>query len=455
MNALELQRRGDDDFCQSPRSVPALDGRVSRIQHKTRQETGHPLPPRPLCNDILARAVDQACVSFNKQSSPWTFQRHGNGGGAQGSASLWFVHASKRNESKYSTTTSASKNTRDQFTTSFSIAYSTWDGRILYVDEWDTEAHTSIKNGVPRVISPVLASIALQLHCTRILWQHIEDASEFLETPTVEPELLQGWLTLFWYPDSFRNFYDPSLLQTEAASTNGALARLHRTQREGSDRSPFSIQKSIQLSLGPLNKRSNKNRFRVRLARSNGNPDANAQDLRDICRLVQGSADYGNDPDAINVGSAHYQLDGDSLFFCLLLQQEQNAIYSKDSEEMQYRTCGMAFCYLGQRHEDNRITADSDASDKPRLFLYLEDLFIEPQHRKCGGGVLLMQSLAAIAIALDCSLIQWQALDWNTPALSFYQNKLGAVIQTGLYTSHYMGVEALEAIANSSGVSAS
>ena len=57
--------------------------------------------------------------------------------------------------------------------------------------------------------------------------------------------------------------------------------------------------------------------------------------------------------------------------------------------------------------------------------LYLEDLFVRPAHRAHGIGRALLRELARIAQARDCGRMEWAVLDWNEPALGFYQT-LGA-----------------------------
>jgi GNAT superfamily N-acetyltransferase len=58
--------------------------------------------------------------------------------------------------------------------------------------------------------------------------------------------------------------------------------------------------------------------------------------------------------------------------------------------------------------------------------LYLEDLFVKPGHRRRGVGRALLRHLAALAVARGCGRFEWTALDWNKPALAFYQS-LGAI----------------------------
>jgi GNAT superfamily N-acetyltransferase len=57
--------------------------------------------------------------------------------------------------------------------------------------------------------------------------------------------------------------------------------------------------------------------------------------------------------------------------------------------------------------------------------LYLEDLFVRPPFRKRGIGKALLTYLAKIAVEKGCGRYQWQVLDWNTPAILFYES-LGA-----------------------------
>lgn len=53
--------------------------------------------------------------------------------------------------------------------------------------------------------------------------------------------------------------------------------------------------------------------------------------------------------------------------------------------------------------------------------LYLEDLYVSPEHRKRGAGKALFKSLARIAVDRDCGRFEWSVLDWNQPAIDFYE----------------------------------
>ena len=59
--------------------------------------------------------------------------------------------------------------------------------------------------------------------------------------------------------------------------------------------------------------------------------------------------------------------------------------------------------------------------------IYLEDLFVEPACRGVGVGKALITYLAKLAVERDCGRLEWSVLDWNQPAIDFYQS-LGAVM---------------------------
>jgi GNAT superfamily N-acetyltransferase len=58
--------------------------------------------------------------------------------------------------------------------------------------------------------------------------------------------------------------------------------------------------------------------------------------------------------------------------------------------------------------------------------LYLEDLYIKPEHRGKGYGEKMLRKLAHIAKERNCGRFEWSVLDWNEPSIQFYK-KLGAV----------------------------
>jgi GNAT superfamily N-acetyltransferase len=57
--------------------------------------------------------------------------------------------------------------------------------------------------------------------------------------------------------------------------------------------------------------------------------------------------------------------------------------------------------------------------------IYLEDLFVEPEHRGKGIGKALLARLAKITVERGYGRLEWAVLDWNTPSIEFYRS-LGA-----------------------------
>lgn len=60
--------------------------------------------------------------------------------------------------------------------------------------------------------------------------------------------------------------------------------------------------------------------------------------------------------------------------------------------------------------------------------LYLEDVYIDPAHRKQGLGGFVLKQLAKKALELDCARFEWVVLDWNQNAIDFYEHH-GATVQ--------------------------
>ncbi|WAL61590.1 GNAT family N-acetyltransferase [Thermocoleostomius sinensis] len=59
--------------------------------------------------------------------------------------------------------------------------------------------------------------------------------------------------------------------------------------------------------------------------------------------------------------------------------------------------------------------------------LYLEDLFVLPDYRSQGIGKALLRYIAQLALQRDYGRIEWSVLDWNAPAIGFYQ-RMGATV---------------------------
>ncbi len=77
--------------------------------------------------------------------------------------------------------------------------------------------------------------------------------------------------------------------------------------------------------------------------------------------------------------------------------------------------------------------------------LYLEDLFVTPAARGQGAGKAIFQHLANIAVARDYARMEWSVLDWNEPAIKFYQSRGAEALDE--WTKYRLTGDALRALA--------
>ena len=82
-----------------------------------------------------------------------------------------------------------------------------------------------------------------------------------------------------------------------------------------------------------------------------------------------------------------------------------------------------------------------------RRGLWLEDLYVRPEFRRQGCAHALLRALAGITCARDCGRFEWAVLDWNAPAIEFYQT-LGAAVLPDWRICRVVG-DALVALAGS------
>ena len=82
-----------------------------------------------------------------------------------------------------------------------------------------------------------------------------------------------------------------------------------------------------------------------------------------------------------------------------------------------------------------------------RQGIYLEDLFVTPELRRCGLGRALLAELARLCVQRGYARLDWAVLDWNAPALKFYAS-IGAEHQQ-TWQLHRLSGTALQALADS------
>ncbi|WP_246227480.1 GNAT family N-acetyltransferase [Propioniciclava coleopterorum] len=126
-------------------------------------------------------------------------------------------------------------------------------------------------------------------------------------------------------------------------------------------------------------------------------------DVPDLHRLICALAEYEKEPDAVVAVP-------DDL--TRVMFGDHPSVFGHVVEE-DGRVVGMALWFLNY------------STWTGRNGLYLEDLFIEPEHRGRGFGRDLLITLARLAIERGYSRFEWTVLDWNTPSLDFYRS-LGA-----------------------------
>jgi GNAT superfamily N-acetyltransferase len=150
---------------------------------------------------------------------------------------------------------------------------------------------------------------------------------------------------------------------------------------------------------------------------------ATAGDAGVLLALVRELAVYERAPDAVVATEASFaaHISGDRpAFHALLAERGGEAI-------------GFALYYFGF------------STWRGTPVLYLEDLFVRPAARQQGVGKALMGALAGLAVDRGCHRFVWQVLDWNAPAIAFYE-ALGATVLREWLTVRVDG-EALAALA--------
>jgi GNAT superfamily N-acetyltransferase len=77
--------------------------------------------------------------------------------------------------------------------------------------------------------------------------------------------------------------------------------------------------------------------------------------------------------------------------------------------------------------------------------IYLEDLYVQPQHRGTGLGRELLRSLAELCVERGYGRLEWSVLDWNAPSIEFY--KAAGAVPMDEWTVFRLTDEALSAFA--------
>jgi GNAT superfamily N-acetyltransferase len=126
---------------------------------------------------------------------------------------------------------------------------------------------------------------------------------------------------------------------------------------------------------------------------------ATRADIPQILSFIRSLAAYEREPDAVLATEAGLERDGfgpHPFYICWIAEHDG-------------RAAGFALYFFNY----------STWLGRPGI--YLEDLFVEPEFRGLGIGKRLLEQVAADAVENGCQRLQWEVLDWNTPAIDFYR----------------------------------
>jgi GNAT superfamily N-acetyltransferase len=158
---------------------------------------------------------------------------------------------------------------------------------------------------------------------------------------------------------------------------------------------------------------------------------ATPADVPQILTFIRALATYEREPDAVHATEADLLRDGfgeNPRFQCLI---------AEIAEASTTTPAGFALYFHNY------------STWRGHTGIHVEDLFVQPEHRGKGIGKALLTRIAAIAVAEVCSRLQWDVLEWNTPAIGFYE-QLGAKMLMDWRTMRVTN-EAIPALAAQSG----
>lgn len=149
---------------------------------------------------------------------------------------------------------------------------------------------------------------------------------------------------------------------------------------------------------------------------------ATPSDVPELIRLVRELAVYEKEPQAATATEAD--------FTASLFPPDGAPVAHAHVAEADGRVVGMALWFL------------SFSTWTGRPGIWLEDLFVEPEHRGTGLGRELLATLAALCVERGYTRLEWWVLNWNEPSIGFYRS-LGAVSQDE-WTTFRMDGDALQ-----------
>jgi GNAT superfamily N-acetyltransferase len=125
---------------------------------------------------------------------------------------------------------------------------------------------------------------------------------------------------------------------------------------------------------------------------------ATVADVPQILAFIRALAVYERAPDAVTATEDDLRRDGfgpKPFYYCQIAERDG-------------QPAGFALYFFNY------------STWKGQPGVYLEDLFVQPEFRGLGIGKALLSEVAAFAVERGCRRMQWEVLDWNTPAIDFY-----------------------------------
>jgi GNAT superfamily N-acetyltransferase len=156
---------------------------------------------------------------------------------------------------------------------------------------------------------------------------------------------------------------------------------------------------------------------------------ATPEDLPAILSLVRELAAYEREPDAVTGTLETYRT-------CLFPDHGQPTAWAHVAEA-DGEVVGIAVWFL------------TFSTWTGRNGIWLEDLYVRPEHRGSGLGRALLAELARICVERGYPRLEWTVLDWNTPALEVYRHLGAAPMEE--WTTHRLTGDALTDLAGSAG----
>jgi GNAT superfamily N-acetyltransferase len=135
-------------------------------------------------------------------------------------------------------------------------------------------------------------------------------------------------------------------------------------------------------------------------------------DMPQVLSLINQLAIFENEPDAVEVTLADLEADGfgeNPSFFCFVA-------------EIDSKIEGIALCYYRYSTWKGKV-------------VHLEDLIVNDAMRGLGLGSALLDEVVKYGHSLGVKRINWEVLDWNEPAITFYKQK-GATIMNDWRVIH-------------------